>query len=104
MLSPTPTHEVSGADARTDLTIDEAENAAMHVANWLRRLSMLSVTVLLPDERWPGKDFIPMVDTSAYKPITNVTANYRWAHGARTMQWTFPRLRWPWSSSCRRTG
>jgi hypothetical protein len=78
------THELSGAGTVTDLTIDDAENAAMHVADWLRRLSMLPVSMLLLDERWTGQGNMPLVDTSAYKPISNVTGNYRWALARRT--------------------
>jgi len=78
------THELSGAGTVADLTIDDAENAAMHVAGWLRRLSMLPVSVLLLDERWTGDGFMPLVDSSAYTPVSNVTLNYRWELARRT--------------------
>jgi hypothetical protein len=78
------THELSGAGTVADLSIDDAENAAMHVAGWLRRLSTLPVSMLLLDERWTGTGSMPMVDSSAYTPITNVTGNYRWELARRT--------------------
>ena len=43
------THELSGAGTMSDLTSDDAENAAMHVAGWLRRLSQLEVSMLILD-------------------------------------------------------
>jgi hypothetical protein len=78
------THELSGAGTVADLTIDDAENAAMHVAGWLRRLSMLPVSMLLLDERWTGAGCMPLVDSSAYTPVSNVTLNYRWDLARRT--------------------
>jgi hypothetical protein len=77
------THELSGAGTVSDLTIDDAENAAMHVAGWLRRLSKLPVSMLLLDERWTGDGFMPTVDSSAYTPVSNVTGNYRWTLARR---------------------
>ena len=56
----------------------------MHVAGWLRRMSMLPVSMLLLDERWTGTDFMPLVDSSAYTPVSNVTLNYRWELARRT--------------------
>jgi hypothetical protein len=79
------THELSGAGSMSDLTSDDAENAAMHVAGWLRRLSQLEVSLLILDERWTGTGGdLPLVDSSAYAPVSNVTANYRWALARRT--------------------
>jgi hypothetical protein len=80
------THQLSGAGDVTDLSVDDAENAAMHIAGWLRRLSMLPVSVLLLDERWPGPGFLPLVDSSAYTPVSNVTSNYRWELARRTRE------------------
>jgi len=80
------THELSGAGTVSDLTIDDAENAAMHVAGWLRRMSMLPVSMLLLDERWTGEGFLPLVDSSAYTPVSNVTLNYRWELARRTSE------------------
>jgi hypothetical protein len=80
------THELSGAGTMSDLTVDDAENAAMHVAGWLRRLSPLPVSMLILDERWTGTGDLPLVDSSAYTPVSNVTANYRWALARRTLE------------------
>lgn len=78
------THELSGAGTASDLTSDDAENAAVHTAGWLRRLSTLPVSVLLLDERWVGEGDLLSVDSSAYTPVTNVTLNYRWELARRT--------------------
>ena len=78
------THELSGAGTVADLDTDHAENAAMYVADWLRRLSMLPVSMLILDERWTGSGDLPLVDSSAYSPVANVTGNYRWALARRT--------------------
>jgi hypothetical protein len=78
------THELSGAGTMTELSDDNAENAAMYVADWLRRLSMLPVSMLLLDERWPATRELPLVDSSAYTPVSNVTDHYRWALARRT--------------------
>lgn len=79
------THQLSGAGSVADLDVDRAENAAIFVADWLRRLSKLPVSMLLLDERWTGTDELPLVDAMAYAPVSNVTDNYRWAL-ARRMQ------------------
>ncbi|MCW2598910.1 MAG: hypothetical protein JWM02_739 [Frankiales bacterium] len=78
------THELSGAGTAGDLDLDHAENAAMYVADWLRRLSVLPVSMLLLDERWTGAGVLPLVDTAAYVPVSNVTDHYRWALARRT--------------------
>jgi hypothetical protein len=68
----------------TDLDADHAENAAVYVADWLRRLSGLPLSMLLLDERWTGEAPLPVVADAAYKPVSNVTDHYRWAFGRRT--------------------
>lgn len=78
------THQLSGAGTVAGLSVDHAENAAMYVADWLRRLSMLPVSILLLDERWTGTGELPLVDSSAYAPVSNVTSHYRWALARRT--------------------
>jgi hypothetical protein len=78
------THQLAGAGDVADLSVDDAENAAMHVAGWLRRLSMLPISMILLDERWPGPDLMSVVDSSVYAPVSNVTNNYRWALARRT--------------------
>lgn len=86
MLWLARTHELSGAGPITDLTADHAENAAMYVADWLRRLGAPPVTMLLLDERPPLADLLPQVDDSLQAPVANVTDHYRWALGRRTAQ------------------
>lgn len=78
------THQLNGAGTVADLDVDRAENAAMYVADWLRRLSKLPVSMLLLDERWTGTDDLPLVDSSAYTPISNVAGHYRWTLARRT--------------------
>jgi hypothetical protein len=84
MLWLASTHQLSGAGTVADLDVDDTENAAMYVADWLRRLSMLPVTTLLLDERWPATGEPPLVDSSACTPVSNVTDHYRWALARRT--------------------
>jgi hypothetical protein len=80
------THALSGAGPVTDLNADHAENAAMYVADWLRRLSALPVAMLLLDDRRPGTQPLPPVEDSAYKPVSNLTDHYRWTLGRRTQE------------------
>ncbi|NBM14444.1 hypothetical protein [Streptomyces sp. GC420] len=77
-------HTLSGAGSVTDLNADHGETAAMYVADWLRRLSALSVAMLLLDDRWTGTQQLPRVEDSAYKPVSNATEHYRWTLGRRT--------------------
>jgi hypothetical protein len=77
------THQFSGAGTVTDLDADHVENAAIYVADWLRRMSLLPVSMLIMDERWTGNGALPLVDSSAYAPVSNVTGNYRWALARR---------------------
>ena len=77
------THLQAGAGTVADLAAGAAENAAMYLADWLRRLSTLPVSLLLLDERWPGPGVLPPVEPVAYTPIANVTAHYRWTFGRR---------------------
>ncbi|MFC9849147.1 hypothetical protein ACFWFF_21195 [Streptomyces sp. NPDC060223] len=78
------THTLSGAGSVSDLDADHAENAAMYVADWLRRLSALPVAMLLLDDRRPGTQSLPQVEDAAYKPLSNITDHYRWTLGRRT--------------------
>jgi hypothetical protein len=75
------THQLAGAGGAQDLTADHAENAAMYVADWLRNLSALPVSLLLLDAR---SDDLPTVDLAAYTPVSNVTDHYRWTLGQRS--------------------
>jgi hypothetical protein len=84
MLWLAQTHALSGAGEVSDLDADHAENAAMYVADWLRRLAGLQLSMVLLDERWTGEPQLPVVDEAAYTPVLNVTDHYRWALGRRT--------------------
>lgn len=78
------THESSVAGSAADLEADDAENAAMYVADWLRRVSALPVSLLLLDERWTGTGELALVDSSAYTPVSNLCEHYRWTLARRT--------------------
>ena len=77
------THELSGAGATADLNADSVENASVYLAEWLRKLSELPVSVLLLDERWTGAGQLLSVDTASYTPVSNVTDHYRWTLARR---------------------
>ena len=81
MLWLARTHQLAGAGSVEDLDSDHAENAAMYVADWLRNLSALPVSLLLLDAR---SDDLPVVDLAAYTPVSNITDHYRWTLGQRT--------------------
>ncbi|WP_327371016.1 hypothetical protein [Streptomyces sp. NBC_01217] len=84
MLWLARTHELGNAGPVADLTADHAENVAMYVADWLRRLSALPVSMLLLDERGPTTSRLPPVDDAAHLPLSNITDHYRWTLGRRT--------------------
>lgn len=66
---------------------DHAEGASMYVADWLRGFEELPVAVLLLDARRddvPGLAGLPADELTAYTPLTNVTAHYRWGLALRT--------------------
>jgi hypothetical protein len=84
MLWLARTHVASGAGAITALGAEHAENAAMYVADWLRRFSTLRLSLLLLDERWPGAEQLCEVDGAVYTPVLNITEHYRWTLGRRT--------------------
>jgi hypothetical protein len=81
------THEFSGAPDASELDADDAENASMYVADWLRGLAALSVVGVLLDDMSPssGHPCVP-VDLDTYTPVTNVTDHYRWTIGLRRAQ------------------
>lgn len=71
----------------SDIQPDHAEGASMYVADWLRGFEGLPVAVLLLDARRvdvPGLAGLPADELTAYTPLTNVTAHYRWGLAART--------------------
>jgi hypothetical protein len=78
------THVASGAGAVGDLGVDHAENAAMYVADWLRRFSTLRLSMLLLDERYPGAQTPCAFDDGVYAPVSNIAEHYRWTLARRT--------------------
>ena len=78
------THHFSGATDTSGLDADNAENASMYVADWLRSLAALELAGVLLDDRVltahsPGIQ----VDLDTYSPIANVTDHYQWTLGLR---------------------
>lgn len=78
------THVSSGAGSIDDLDADHAENVSMYVADWLRSLSTLPVSMLLLDARQGVEGPTPTVEPSAYTPIVNAAEHYRWTLAQRT--------------------
>ena len=76
------THSFSGATDASGLDADNAENASMYVADWLRGFAALPLIAVLLDDRSPasGAKSVPL---STYSPVANVTDHYRWALGQR---------------------
>ena len=76
------THPFSGAPDASSLDAENAENASMYVADWLRGFAALPLIAVLLDDRRPalGTESVPL---SVYSPISNLTENYRWALAQR---------------------
>jgi hypothetical protein len=68
----------------SDLEPDHGENVSVYVADWLRRLSTLPVSLLLLDGRRADVPGLAPDDLDAYTPITNAAEHYRWAVALRT--------------------
>jgi hypothetical protein len=78
------THSYSGATDVTGLDADDAENASMYVADWLRGFAALPLAgVLLDDRTGAGEPRTLSVPLETYSPIANVTDHYRWTLGQR---------------------
>jgi hypothetical protein len=78
------------ATGQTDVAAlepDHGESASMYVADWLRRFGALPVTLLLLDGRRaddPTLTGLLAEDLSAYSPLVNAAAHYRWGLALRT--------------------
>jgi hypothetical protein len=83
MLWLARTHQLVGGSLQ-EINADHAENAAMYVADWLRNLSALPVSLLLLDARPRDRADLPPVDLVAYTPVANITEHYRWTLGQRS--------------------
>ena len=84
---PSPRHwlwwaanEASGADIEVDA--DNAENAAVYLADYIRAFSELSIAGVLLVER-PEQALEAETPLEAYRPIYNVAKHYRWPVGVR---------------------
>lgn len=78
------THHFSGAVDTSGLDADNAENASMYVADWLRSLAALPIAGVLLDDRVTHVDSLALqVDLDTYSPIANVTDHYQWTLGLR---------------------
>jgi len=69
------------------LAVDHAESASMYIADWLRRVDSLPVTLLLLDGRRHDDRLLADVvadDLEAYTPLINAVAHYRWGLAIRT--------------------
>lgn len=78
------THSFSGATDASELDTDDAENASMYVADWLRGFAALPLAAVLLDDRpLPGEPETLPVPLETYSPIANVTDHYRWTLAQR---------------------
>jgi hypothetical protein len=69
------------------LTVDHAESASMYLADWLRRVDSLPVTLLLLDGRRDDHHALADViadDLDSYAPLINSADHYRWGLALRT--------------------
>lgn len=64
-------------DSDPEFDDDQAENAAVYFADWLRAFTDANIAGLIFDER-PGT-----VAEEAYQPIKNTAEHYRWCVGVR---------------------
>lgn len=79
------THHFSGSTDVGELEADDAENASMYVADWLRGFSSLPLAAVLLDDRdLVGSASPAPVDLATYSPVANVTDHYGWALGLRS--------------------
>jgi hypothetical protein len=81
------TQQATGLTDVAALEPDHGESASMYVADWLRRFGALPVTLLLLDGRRadnPALTGLVADDLSAYSPLVNAAAHYRWGLAMRT--------------------
>ncbi|HEY8720064.1 hypothetical protein [Pengzhenrongella sp.] len=77
------THHLSGSDQVLDA--DNAENASMYVADWLRNFASLALAGVLLDDRSPAGGTEPaVVPLDTYSPVANVTGHYGWTLALRS--------------------
>jgi hypothetical protein len=79
------THSFSGAADAADLDAENAENASMYVADWLRGFAALPLAAVLLDDRTvAGGPATVSVALDTYSPVANVTDHYQWTLGLRS--------------------
>ena len=67
-----------------ELDADDADNASMYVADWLRSFAALGLAGVLLDDRTPvGGIESAVVGLESYSPIANVTEHYGWTLALR---------------------
>ena len=80
----TRTHHFAGTTDAATLDADDADNASMYVADWLRSFAALGLAGVLLDDRTPDGGVEPaVVGLDSYSPIANVTEHYGWTLGLR---------------------
>lgn len=79
------THRFSGAADAAGLDAENAENASMYVADWLRAFAGLPLASVLLDDRFlTGDDRAAVsVPLGTYSPVRNLTDHYGWTLGLR---------------------
>ncbi|AXT85648.1 hypothetical protein C6I20_10895 [Aeromicrobium sp. A1-2] len=85
------THAFSGAATTDALDSDDAENASMYVADWLRGFASLPIAAVMLDDRDRDRDRDrgsgaggSPVALSVYTPLANATSNYGWSLAMRS--------------------
>ena len=76
------THPFSGSVNASGLDADNAENASIYIADWLRGFAGLPLIAVLLDDRGSASGAVT-VPLSTYSPLANVTEHYLWALGQR---------------------
>lgn len=78
------THFSASTDP-AELDADDAENASMYVADWLRGFADLNLAAVLLDDRTVTGGTPPVtVPVATYSPVANVTDHYRWTLAQRS--------------------
>ena len=72
-----------GAGDPDGIDQDDAENMAIYLADWLRRLSSLPVAVLLLDARRADLAGLVADSLAESTPVANTAEHYRWTLGMR---------------------
>lgn len=73
-----------GAGEQIAISIDEADSAAMYVADFLRVFADVGVDILLMEELGEAEGRA-IVDVESCRTILNVAAHYRWETGIRLL-------------------